>query len=114
MGQLGPAQLAAHQIALQTGSFSFMIPLGISIAASARIGQFVGAKNGQAAKTAGTVGIAACGLVMAVFAVLFLIFKRNIVGIFLDLSDPANLLVIELASQLLMIAACSKSLTGFR
>ena len=114
MGQLGPDQLAAHQIALQVGSTSFMIPLGISIAASARIGQFVGAQNGQAAKTAGTVGIATCGLVMAVFAVLFLIFKRTIVGFFLDLSDPESLQVIELASQLLMIAALFQIADGIQ
>ena len=114
MGQLGKVQLAAHQIALQVGSFSFMIPLGISIAASARIGQFVGAKNGQAAKTAGTVGIAACGCVMACTAVLFLIFKRNIIGFFLDLADPANQQVIELATQLLMIAALFQIADGIQ
>ena len=114
MGQLGKVQLAAHQIALQTGSTSFMIPLGISIAASARIGQFVGAKNGRAAKTAGTVGIVTCGCVMAVFAVMFLVFKRNIIGIFLDLSDPANLQVIDLASQLLMIAALFQIADGIQ
>ena len=114
MGQLGKVQLAAHQIALQTASCSFMIPLGISIAASARIGQFVGAKNVQAAKTAGTVGIAACGLVMAEFALLFLVFKRSIIGFFLDLTNPANLEVIELASQLLMIAALFQIADGIQ
>ena len=105
MGQLGKVPLAAHQIALQTGSFSFMVPLGISIAASARIGQFVGASDGPAARTAGTVGFIACGGVMAVFGTLFLFFKQNIIGFFLDLSDPANLEVVNLAQQLLMIAA---------
>ena len=114
MGQLGEVQLAAHQIALQTAGTSFMIPLGISIAASARIGQFVGAKNRQAAKTAGTVGIATCGFVMAVSAVLFLIFKRNLVGVFLDLTDPENLQVIELASELLMIAALFQIADGIQ
>ena len=114
MGQLGPVPLAAHQIALQVGSTSFMVPLAISIAASARIGQFVGAGNGQAAKTAGTVGIATCACVMTVFAVMFLVFKRNIIGVFLDLSDPENHRVVELASQLLMIAALFQIADGIQ
>ena len=114
MGQLGKIPLAAHQIALQTASFSFMVPLGISIAASARIGQFVGAKNGQAAKTAGTVGFVACGFVMAVFALVFLIFKRNLIGFFLNLSDPANFEVLDLACQLLMIAALFQIADGIQ
>lgn len=105
MGQLGADPLAAHQIALQMGSLSFMVPLGISIAASARIGQFVGASNGQSAKVAGTVGIAACGLVMVLFAVGFVVLNRDIVGCFLDLSEPENRPVVELACQLLLIAA---------
>ena len=114
MGQLGPVQLAAHLIALQAASTSFMVPLAISIAASARIGQFVGTGNGQAAKTAGTVGIATCGCVMAIFAMMFFVFKRNIVGFFLVLSAPENFQVIELASELLMIAALFQIADGIQ
>ena len=114
MGQLGPDPLAAHQIALQMGSLSFMVPLGISIAASARIGQFVGGKNGKAAKVAGTVGIAACGLIMVIFAVGFVVFNRSIVGGFLDLSDPENHSVVNLACQLLMIAALFQVADGIQ
>ena len=114
MGQLGKIPLAAHQIALQTGAFSFMVPLGISIAASARIGQFVGAGNGGAAKTAGTVGIVVCGCVMAAFAVMIFFFKRNIIGFFLNLSDPENFQVIDLASQLLLIAALFQIADGIQ
>lgn len=114
MGKLGEMPLAAHQIALQAASTSFMVPLAISIAASARIGQFVGAGNGQAAKTAGTVGIVTCGCVMAFFALMLLVFKRNIVGIFLNLSDPENFQVIELASQLLVIAGLFQIVDGIQ
>ena len=114
MGQLGPEPLAAHQIALQMGSLSFMVPLGISIAASARIGQFAGAKNGKAAKVAGTVGIAACGLTMAVFAFGLVVFNRVIVGCFLDLSAPENRSVVDLARHLLMIAALFQVADGIQ
>lgn len=105
MGTLGDTELAAHQIALQTASFSFMVPLGISIAASARIGQFVGASDGVAARTAGIVGAIACGGVMVLFAGVFLTCHRQIVGLFLEATDPESAAVVELASTFLMVAA---------
>ena len=45
MGTLGEARLAAHQIALQMASITFMIPLGFAIAASVLVGQAVGKKT---------------------------------------------------------------------
>lgn len=38
MGQIGTVQLAAHGIALQLASIAFMIPLGLSQAATVRVG----------------------------------------------------------------------------
>jgi MATE family multidrug resistance protein len=114
MGTLGATELAAHQIALQTASFSFMVPLGISIAASARIGQFVGASNGMAARRAGIVGALTCGGVMMLFAGFFLACHRQIVGCFLDATDPSSLPVVELASTFLMIAAAFQIADGLQ
>src|SRR5690606_6311967 len=42
MGRIGTAQLAAHQVALQTAAIMFMVPFGISMAATVRVGQAVG------------------------------------------------------------------------
>ena len=50
MGLIGTAQLAAHQIALQLASIAFMVPLGLSHAATIRIGLAVGAGD-MAART---------------------------------------------------------------
>ena len=114
MGQLGPNPLAAHQIAMQMSSLSFMVPLGIALAASARIGQFAGAKKGDAAKLAGIVGIAACGFIMLLFAIGFVVFNRGIVSCFLDLSDPENRSVVDLACHLLLIAALFQVADGIQ
>jgi MATE family multidrug resistance protein len=38
MGRLGTAPLAAHQIALNVPSITFMVPLGIGMAATIRVG----------------------------------------------------------------------------
>ncbi|NAS61272.1 multidrug transporter NorM, partial [Pseudomonas syringae pv. actinidiae] len=51
MGAMGSTQMAAHQIALQTVSMAFMIPVGISYAVTMRIGQYYGAGNILMART---------------------------------------------------------------
>ncbi|MCL4163639.1 UNVERIFIED_CONTAM: hypothetical protein GTU68_035576, partial [Idotea baltica] len=80
MGVLGKVQLAAHQIALQTASVSFMVPLGIAIAASVRVGQKIGAKKKEEARLAGYTGILSCAAVMSFFAIMFWCFPRTIIG----------------------------------
>ncbi len=42
MGYLGTREVAAHQIALNLASLTFMVPLGISAAAAVRVGHAVG------------------------------------------------------------------------
>ena len=45
VGLLGTASLAAHQIALQCAAYTFMVPMGIGIAASVRVGQETGKRS---------------------------------------------------------------------
>jgi len=53
--------ISAHQIALNYASLTFMIPLGISNAITARVGYAVGERNPVAVRRAGWVGIAFAG-----------------------------------------------------
>ena len=52
MGMIGTNALAAHQIALQIAAIVFMVPLGISFAATVRVGHAVGRRDagGRAAR----------------------------------------------------------------
>ena len=59
MGKFGTTALAAHQIALQTASILFMVPFGIALAATVRVGHAVGRQDLRAARRA---GFAALGL----------------------------------------------------
>jgi MATE family multidrug resistance protein len=61
---LGPVALAGHEIALNCISFTFMIPLGISAAASVRVGQAIGRGSKLEARAAGWAAIALGGAVM--------------------------------------------------
>src|SRR6478736_4494476 len=55
MGLIGTTALAAHQIALQVTAILFMVPLGIGMAATVRVGHAVGRNDPAAVKRAGFV-----------------------------------------------------------
>jgi multidrug resistance protein, MATE family len=105
MGAMGSTQMAAHQIALQSVSMAFMVPVGISYAMTMRIGQHYGAGNLLQARLAGRVGIAFGAMIMLGFALLFWLAPYQVVSLFLDLDNPAYHDVIDLAVKLLAIAA---------
>ncbi len=52
MGWIGTTELAAHQIALTVASILFMVPFGISMAATVRVGQAVGRRDARATRRA--------------------------------------------------------------
>jgi len=112
MGAMGSTQMAAHQIALQSVSMAFMIPVGISYAVTMRIGLHYGAGNLLLARTAGRMGIAFGGLLMLAFGILFWVAPHLVIGLFVDLNDPKFQGVVELAVKLLAIAAWFEILDG--
>src|SRR6202008_1033467 len=57
MGRLSTTALAAHQIALQITAILFMVPFGISMAATVRVGHAVGRNDASAVKRAGFVAM---------------------------------------------------------
>jgi MATE family multidrug resistance protein len=57
IGRLGAVPLAGHQIALNTVSFTYMVPLGIASAAAVRVGQAIGRNNPKGAGDAGGTAI---------------------------------------------------------
>lgn len=72
IGRLGARTLAAHQIALNLASFTFMIPMGLSHAAAVRVGQALGrgdpsgaSVSGRAATILGVSFMAATGVAFA-------------------------------------------------
>jgi len=72
MGTFGETPLAAHQIALNFASVTFMVPLGLGMAATVRVGLAAGAgdqagvrRAGLTAMIIGVAFISLCGLAMA-------------------------------------------------
>ncbi len=79
---LGPVALAGHEIALNCISTTFMIPLGISAAASVRVGQAIGRGSGTEARAAGWAAIALGGIVMFCASLAFLAIPHAIAAAF--------------------------------
>ena len=57
MGVLGTTQMAAHQIAINLASFTFMVPLGVSTATAVLVGHAIGAGNEEQARRSAVAGI---------------------------------------------------------
>ncbi|HKQ56372.1 MAG TPA: MATE family efflux transporter [Candidatus Eisenbacteria bacterium] len=71
MGRLGAVTAAAHQIAINMSSLTFMVPFGVSSAASVLVGRAVGAGDGDAARRAGIAGLIVGAGFMSVSAAVF-------------------------------------------
>ena len=112
MGILGTDVLAAHQIVFQTIAVIFMIPLGMSLATTVRVGQWMGQKNLKGVKLSGYLSIALGLIFMTMMAIALLLFPKLVMGLYIDIHDPANVKVIALASPMLTIAALSQILDG--
>lgn len=112
MGQLGTNTLAAHQIALQTASITFMVTVGIAYATTIRVGQLFGQGKLQRAKLAGYVGIGLGSLFMLGMGLLFWTLPTTIVALYLDVQNPDNRAVVTTAKSLLGVAAVFQLVDG--
>ena len=98
MGWLGATALAAHQIAISCAAFTFMIPLGLSMAVSMRVGRAVGAGRRAALRPIAFGAQIISGLVMGTFALVFALGGEVLASVFVTERD-----VIALAARLLVV-----------
>jgi MATE family multidrug resistance protein len=104
MGLISTTALAAHQVALQVTAILFMVPYGISMAATVRVGHAVGRNDPSAVKRAGLVAIL-LGIVLVAGFTLAVIASRFAIGrLFFGLADDASA-VVGLTANLLLIGA---------
>lgn len=100
MGWMGTTALAAHQIAINLATISYMTTSGLAAAATIRVGHFLGQRDFNSMRTAAFTLIGMAMAVMTAWALLF-IFGRN----FLPTLYIADVDVIALTSTLLIVAA---------
>src|SRR5215472_17362086 len=104
MGTFGVATLAAHQIAITIPSLTFMIPLGVGLAATVRVGLAAGAGDRIAARRAGFTAIAIGAAFMSVAALVLVLWPLQIATLWLP-DSAANRDVLALAVTFLHVAA---------
>ena len=100
MAKLSTLDAAAHQVAMTLASATFMVPLGISAAASVRVGSAVGRGDQAGTRRAGLAALTASAIFMAACALALVLMPALLASV---LTDKVS--VIEAATPLLMVAA---------
>jgi MATE family multidrug resistance protein len=104
IARLGAVPLATHQIALNTVSFTYMVPLGIASAAAVRVGQALGRKDPRGAAAAGGTAIFIGASFMTLAGVVLLVVPHAIARIYttdeIVIRNTAALLAAGAAFQL--------------
>ncbi len=100
IGWLGESQLAAHQIAINLASTTYMMATGIAAAGAIRVGQAWGQNNLSKVKQAGTAAFVIVAAFMGVCCITFLTANDFLVSLYLK----DNLAVTSIASTLMIYA----------
>ena len=110
MGWISATAVAAHAVALQLAALTFMVPMGLSQAATVRVGRALGSGDrgaiGRAGWTAWLLGI----LFMSAAALVMWIYPSQLVGLFLG--ESASQEVLRLAVSFVTVAAAFQIVDG--
>ena len=112
VGALGTHVLAAQQLALQTVVVVFMVPLAMSYAATIRVGQWYGQRNWDGVRRAAMVSVGLTIAVMFVSGIVFILFPKPIISVYLDVNDPANRNVLQMGVALLTVGGFGQVVDG--
>ncbi len=105
MGAIGSVPLAAHGIVIQVSAATFMLHLGLSQAATVRIGRFAGQGNAADLRRAAWAAMALSGVAVALSVVVFLGAGGAIVGAFLGAGEAQAGAILTLGVTLMGVAA---------
>ncbi|HET8900026.1 MAG TPA: MATE family efflux transporter [Rhodanobacteraceae bacterium] len=99
IGTLGEDVVAAHQVALNVAAVAFMLPLGLAMAITIRVGNAAGRGDAEGVRAAGRAGLLLVLVTQCVSSGLMLLAPHAIAGLY-----SSDLQVTTLAAQLLMLA----------
>ena len=112
MGWVGAVSLAAHGIALQIASLTFMVHLGLSQAVTVRVGQAHGRGAIPEMRQVAGVGLGMSLAFAALTVVLFLAIPEPLIGLFISPDDAARPAILATGAALLAIAAAFQVMDG--
>lgn len=105
MGWIGKVELAAHGIALEITALSFMVHLGLSNAATVRVGRAMGEGDVVAMRRAGMAATVLSLAFVAMMLVLFLSIPHLLIGLFLDPTNADADAIVSFGVTFLAVAA---------
>jgi len=112
MGWISTAAVAAHMIAIQVPHVTFMVPMGLSQAATVRVGHAVGRRDPEGAYRAGWTALVMSLAFMGVTSLVILAIPASLASVFLDESRPDSAGVLALATSFLLFAAIFQAADG--
>lgn len=117
-GFIGKNSQAANQIALNLSSMTYMVALGVGVAAMIRVGNQRGMMNFKKLREVAISTLLLIIIIDIFFCLVFLIFNDLLPLLYLDPSDPSNLNdvneVISIASKLLIVAGVFQLFDGIQ
>ncbi|MGG6893995.1 MULTISPECIES: MATE family efflux transporter [Rhizobium] len=114
MGQIGTIELAAHGIALQWASIAFMIPLGLSQAATVRVGVAHGQGDHLGLKRAAIVVLVVSSCISLLGSILFATMPTWFGSWFLDVTSADAPKVLAYAAPLIVVAGLFQLVDGLQ
>jgi MATE family multidrug resistance protein len=117
-GFIGKNSQAANQIALNLSSMTYMVALGVGVAAMIRVGNQRGMMNYRKLREVAISTLLLIIIIDFFFCLIFLIFNDLLPLLYLDPSDPSNLNdvneVLTIASKLLIVAGVFQVFDGIQ
>jgi MATE family multidrug resistance protein len=113
-GHLGSAVLAAHGIVINISSVSYMIPYGLSQAATVRVGFFNGANDPSGARRAGFAAIMLAIVWMVITGTMMLLIPEHLFGVYIDVKAAGNADVLAVALMIIPIGALFQVVDGMQ
>lgn len=107
VGWLNPESLAAHQIAINLASLTYMVAMGISSAGAVRVGNAVGVKNILEVRRSGFTALSLSIGFMMFAGLIFILFNYQLPHLYIN-----EKIVINIAADLLIIAALFQIFDG--
>lgn len=105
MGWVGTIALAAHGVALQIASLTFMMHVGLSQAITVRAGRAWGRNDRELLKVASQAAMILSLIAAGATVVLFLAIPEVLIGLFVDPADPERPAILAVGATLLAMAA---------
>ena len=112
MGWLGKIPLAAHGIAINLAGATFMIHLGLSNAATVRVGNALGRRDADHMARGAAVACLLSVLVSGCVIAAFLLIPEALIGLFLAVDEPKRDAIMAAGVALLTVAALFQLVDG--